>query len=471
MKTFLLLNIVFIATFISCGGGSKVDDDIIIGEKPGPFKIDRYLDYSLVTSDELTKGIFISGRDLAKNKGDDKLAQETKLFKIDLGDTAATPSRVTDIDLGSEQQVALSGDGKWVAIIARSKGIKKLYLQSYVLNNKRVELTAHVAENHDVKDVVFSNKSPYILAYRTESKTTDGTKNIFLVKFDATSDEITDTSIQLSYKIPKNSASEIGFSEIPGVSTASTYDLVVQNKIEDLATSSTTYKFEKYSFATLEATTPLPTAIETDTSLLRILPGVRHSSNNKLHMIKSLTPDEYGDSITPIGDSENKIKEFAKEKVLNLELAPGAVPTEITNEVTNPIYMSVVSDDSARLIYGTERIACKDRKEYRGSAILINDTALGTTYKRLYISVLNDAFTLHVADHPCQLLNSDLIINEKYHKVLDLKKDSSGVYHLFIQSQYYTDIEIYRYKFRISAEGVLSEVSFLDISKNSLKKQ
>lgn len=445
-----------------CGGSTKAEE--AEAQKPNPFIVDEYLDYELKTSDDLSKGVFISGRNLKgkkkeKKKGESKIAENTKLLKVDLTGSTVTPTRVTNADIGSEQQVALSGDGKWVGLVARKSGSKKIYIQSYAKPDQRVELTAHVADNQDIKEVVFSRKAPYVIAYRTAPKASTGAKKIYVIAFNQATDDIAASDITGTFKMDAASSEGIVFNE---AADAANYELVVKNSTT-ADSGEKSYTFSRYSLAAITDTTATPTPVTTDTKLTQLSSRTTVAKDNLLYLVQSLAKGEDATQVTPIGDGLNKPKFDNLGDGFSMTLAPGSSKTVLTSTITNPIAVSVPYDNSATLLLGEETIVCRDIGRYNTTSMAFKEG--GASFKRLYMIDNNGNFELQMHEHSCELRRQKTTINDKVFRDAILKKGADGFYNLFVQSSYYGDIEIYRFKFKVSGDA-LTDVSFLNVSNN-----
>lgn len=462
-KTLLIAgSLAILGSLPSCGGGSVAEE--AEAQKPNPFIVDEFLDYELKTSEDLTKGVFISGRDLKgkkkeKKKGESKIAENTKLFKVDLTGTSTTPTRATNADIGSEQQVAISGDGKWIGIVARKSGGKKIYIQSFAKSDQRVELTAHVDDNQDIKEIAFSRKAPYVLAYRTAPKSADGVRRIYVVAFNQATDDIAADAITGTFKMDAANSEGIVFSE---ATDGATYDLVVKNSTT-AADGAKTYTFSRFPFAAITDATTQPTAVTTDAKLTKLATRTTVAKDNLLYLVRSLNKGEDTTLVTPIGDGLNKPQYDNLGDGISLTVAPGSAATVLTSTITNPVAISAPYDNSAVLLLGEEAIDCRDIGRFGTTSMAFKET--GGSFKRLYMLESNGNFDLQMHDHSCELKRQKANINDKIFKDAILKKATDGFYHLFVQSSFYNDIEIYRFKFKVSGDA-LSEVSFLNISDN-----
>ena len=87
----------------------------------------KYTDIAPSISDDGTRVVFVSGRDSTDT------ASSLKIYKSDWpsGNTPLAPVRLTDTDLGVEQDVALAPAGDFTAITTLKDGIVDLYLQAY----------------------------------------------------------------------------------------------------------------------------------------------------------------------------------------------------------------------------------------------------------------------------------------------------------------------------------------------------
>lgn len=445
-----------------CGGGTV--ENVPDPQKENPFIVDEYLDYELKVSADLSRAVFISGRDLKgkkkkKKKGESKIAENTKIYKADLSGTSANPQKVAGADLGSEQQVALTGDGKWVGIVARQNGAKKLYIQSYAKADQRVEITDHVAGKNDIVQIAFSTKAdPYALAYLTRSKETGGKAKVFIVAFTPAGDDISAASITERFAMDAENAVSIAFGEASG---ATNYELIVKNAVT-AASGETTFNFSRFSYANITGATNTATAT-TDAKLTGLTREMEPVTGNDLLLIQTLFKGEDPELVTPIGDGLNKPKLDNFGDALSLNIAPGAAKAKIASVITNPIAISSLYDKSAMVLLGEETIDCKEIGRFNTTAMAFKEAG---SFRRLYLTEESGGrFAIQLADHSCELKRQKKTINDRIFQKADLRKAADGTYHLFVQSSFFSDIEIYRFTFKVAGD-TLTATGFLNISNN-----
>lgn len=444
-----------------CGGGSV--EDLPDPQKENPFIVDEFLDYELKVSADLSRAVFISGRDLKgkkkdKKKGDSKIAENTKIYKADLAGTTPNPQKVTGADLGSEQQVALSGDGKWVGIVARQNGAKKLYIQSYAKADQRVEITDHVAGNNDIVQIAFSTKAdPYALAYLTRPKEVGGKAKVFIVAFTPTGDDISAASITENFSMDAVNAAGVAFGEAPG---AANYELIVKNAVT-AASGETSFTYSRFSYANISGATDTPTATS-DAKLTGLTRDFQPVQGNDVLMIQTLFKGEDPNLVTPIGDGLNKPKLDNFGDAVSLNIAPGAAKAVIPSVITNPIAISSLYDKSAMVLLGEEVIDCQEVGRVNTTSLAFKEAG---SFRRLYLVESGSDFTIQIADHSCELLRQGQKINDRLFQRAELRKAGDGTYHLFVQSSFFSDIELYRFTFKVSGD-TLTNTGFLNISNN-----
>lgn len=455
------LGLVALALAIGCGGGSV--EDVPEPQKENPFIVDEFLDYELKVSTDLSRGVFISGRDLRgkkkeKKKGEAKIAENTKIYKADLSGTTTNPQKVTGADLGSEQQVALTGDGKWVGIVARQNGDKKLYIQSYVKSDQRVEITDHVAGNNDIVQIAFSTKSnPYALAYLTRSKETGGKAKVFVVAFTPSGDDISAAAITERFSMDAANATGIAFGEASG---ATNYELIVKNAAT-ASSGEVTFTYSRFSYANINGATNTATATS-DTKLTGLTRDFQPVQGNDVLMVQTLFKGEDPNKVTPIGDGLNKPKLDNFGDALSLNVAPGAAKSVIASVITNPIAISALYDKSAMVVLGEEAIDCQEIGRVNTTSLAFKE---GGSFRRLYLVEDNGNFSIQIADHSCELLRQGKKINDRIFQKAELRKAADGTYHLFVQSSFFSDIELYRFTFKVSGD-TLTATGFLNVSNN-----
>lgn len=453
-----------ILTLAGCGGGSVAEEPE--AQKPNPFIVDQYLDYELKTSLDLSKGVFISGRNLKgkdtkTKKGESKIAQNTKVYKVDLASATPTPARVTDADIGSEQQVALSADGKWVAILARKGGSKKLYIQSYAKPGQRLEITGHAGLNQDIRQIAFSRSSnKNVLGYRTAPTVAGGKRMVFLVAVDSPNDDIPNDFIKGSFKMEAEKVADIAFGEL--ATATDSYDVILKDATT-AANGETSYTFSRYTFGAITNGMGTPGAVTTDAKLVQLTGNTVVTKDNGLYLIESLTKGQDATPVTPIGDGLNKPKLDNLGNALSLTLAASSTKTIVASKITNPISLSLDYDASAMVLLGEETIDCREIGRFNTTAMAFR---VGTgEFKRLYMTEDGSGFGLQLAEHSCELMRQKAKVNDKVFREARLAKAADGFYHLFVQSSYFGDIEIYRFKFKVSGDA-LTDVSFLNVSNN-----
>ncbi|MGE0173912.1 MAG: TolB family protein [Oligoflexales bacterium] len=387
------------------------------------------LDIDPSISADGSKIVFLSGRD-----------DILKAYKFESGGTE--PSRLTDVDLGSEGKAELSPDGKWVLLTVTSEGSSQLYAQSFTDAAVRT-LVDEEEGSWDFAPSVSPGANPLIVF----KKKSEEEGRIFDLVSSKITDGGTSVTVSDSVAVPGTTVGE-DFARFRTVNSG--YELItVQHDVDTNA-----FVSRGVSSGTVSSTF---SEIATDLSGIR--PAHFDVGGTQLFTAVHLNDRKELDVVLTEGD---EVEINTQEQVKSFDFSGGG-----NNELDLPVIgvqdISVARDTDNALVLGQEYFSCPNYVGW-GSVISLWDPANSGFVKLLLVKT---DVGWNLQSDPCSGFEEGAEkqpVNTQISKIRLANTAGSG-FNVVLQTWYKGDPEILHLRFGWDGSK-LTNRAVTDVSQN-----
>jgi hypothetical protein len=419
----------------ACSGSSTPDDDPDEPERRGqqvnPVEL-TLLDKDPALSADGSRVVFLSGRD-----------DVLRVLKYQTG--SAEPSRLTDVDLGSETEVEINPDGNMVAFSATADGVTELYVQSFSDAAVRTKV-AEEAGSWDFAPVLSPGTNPYLI-FKQRSEESGRL-------FDLVGSEITDAGTSLTASavtaVPETTATE----DNPRFRIAGAgYELVTMRR-----------DGETYEVVSRDVTsgTVSATAIVLGSGFSGIRPTTFDVAQTQVYAGYHF-PEKEERTVVLTDIDDNNTAVFTQEQPVALAVT-GATPPELELPIIGIQDISAARDSDHVIVLGQEYVDCENFSGWGSTMSLWNPAT--SSFVKLVLVKTEETWTLQT--DACSAVEKDAKqqpINLQISKAR-LASHTSSNFNVVVQSWYDGDPEILHLSFGLNGTDLTTPV-VTDVSANT----